>query len=1220
MNLPQDLLSQIEGDATDLYLGRSPQTIAVTQQRLMSYTNQPNSFELLQTVLSNSRNPYALVFASSSLISFVSDVWVSISFEQKNAFKNLLLSLLINHFPTFLISGFATETLANQTNFQENKAALIPPALTAVQSVSKLMAFTLKMSWVDDFENVSIDPLSQFNTTTPEVRLVGLEVMNETTMQFLSNCLKDCHNLFVNSLSLHVDNSIQIESEAVKNRMFTSTLNLGQKIWNYEFELEPLSNPDEFSSVNTPALVDLLFKAYHSPIAQNHHRTLIVQILVQLSRMRKEAWNTLDDTTLFLGVCIHHILALTQSQLGFEDHNTFHGLCRLILSLFHHTTRVVYSSPLLPLLFPPLANLTHIACTHWTWSSHSLHYLMSVWKRLAMFSPSDEENAKSQEIRKEEWRRARERWERRRVDGEGVVWVEAKPSPDPSTLPSSPDTIPPFLVSSHQPFSVNHAALLTSPSLPEGCASALNSFFISLIFDESEEQRVSAQAGFGWKMCVEQMGQIFLEAQEDKTRKRAQGEVMFDPDNVLDEDATVRLLGPLLLYPSNNLHTNIINASTSSLNAFVAAWQEVETRTISRAAPSFVYAQLSLGTIFQLTSGFISSINRTMTTESPLEFKVHLISVCMSAVQHEKERFLKEKERRAMGGQEDDDSGDDMESFLMRAIFAFFHDFKTFCISTGVRSDEQLFSRLGALHNLHTGTQALAFLISFSLTVLRTTNRSQTAIRALAFLDDVASGYISQTQLLQMEEMDDVLINHTVDTIPSLAEPSAIHTQLFQLLGRMIQNDAKSEMWDRFVLPFQQTLQNLQNTASQNSSNGVPIASSIPLGLLVSFFDSLAGLSRSILNADFNRRLFSLLTPNFSLFTALFACLKDDSDFAESFLKFIFELTDNKHMRLQLGVANSDAIHLFRTVADVAVLVQELVEAQDLAPSSVPTPTPVPFASVSTRHVPRSAIAEFSRVAEPLRLLLGSVNRIFKGQYVPFAVCELFGDPSFGRLETAVNQTLDLVGQGRVFFYPELALEVLTFINHLLSFSIRLPRTLLPATLVSFLNITLAALNSFNTTLSDVGCTILDTLFTHLFEFPSSPLALIVTAIEQDNPQLPCLLLSLLFRLVLSREKRVHDIAADALFVALLTHQQHYSSFIASFSSSVPPDQSDSFLHLMQHTLFASLPLATTLSSRRTFIANLDAVFTQFRRVFVNVAIPIRLPTLTLSSEKSWMS
>ncbi|KAK2941525.1 hypothetical protein BLNAU_23560 [Blattamonas nauphoetae] len=80
----------------------------------------------------------------------------------------------------------------------------------------------------------------------------------------------------------------------------------------------------------------------------------------------------------------------------------------------------------------------------------------------------------------------------------------------------------------------------------------------------------------------------------------------------------------------------------------------------------------------------------------------------------------------------------------------------------------------------------------------------------------------------------------------------------------------------------------------------------------------------------------------------------------------------------------------------------------------------------------------------------------------------------------------------------------------------------------------------------------------HLFDFSPFQLALNVKVIEHDSPQELCLVLSLILRLVLSREKRENFSATNALFFILSSYAA------ATFSSSGKPDRGDSFLRSMQ--------------------------------------------------------
>ncbi|KAK2959306.1 hypothetical protein BLNAU_5615 [Blattamonas nauphoetae] len=1134
--------------------------------------------------------------------------------------ENSLLSLLLNSYPQLLINGYASNRSVNGFGQSQRDISAIPTELTAIQSACKLMALALKMSWVEDCDEVSIDPLEPFFNRSLPLTFLGLELLNEivdtvqfgpglfsedenakTKIAFRDKCLLTCHSLFVTCLSAHVNESIQDVSDAVKCRMLTSSLRLGLKIWSFDFSVIRRAETPENALLNipeswfflfyTPALPDLIFRAFNLSTNIPLHRTLSLQLAKQLCLVRGLTFKTVDHETLFVSVYMHYLVPIITTQHGLADHDTFHALCQVIHSLLNLQFRSVIETPLYALFLFPFSSITRRACQFWEWSANSLYYLLAGWNHLSTCAYPSENVLAYQKSVSLKWEQKRKDWEKRETDHEGNILIFQGRGDSPqlsSAHTRQPVVIPPFCLQNNSQNPFNHITILTSPDLPQGTADALNILFISIIYPEATAQKWMQQSTYDWRMCVEEIGQTFMESNEEKNTKRAQGTVSFDTGDIAADEHIINQLGSLLLVPSTTLHTNIIGAANHALQEHLRISEQ-----FSVDPQAFLYSQLSLCTILRLASSYISTLKGPEKTQT-MDFTVHLIAVCINALSTEQEVRLQLKScgmTKYSTGQEEN------EPIVLMAALSFLKSLQKPVIKDISVSSDEIFQRLSQVCKVSTSVEAQKFCISFAILVIQTTPNVNVAVAAIEFLRSIKENYSTRAIMITMGEVDDLILHHSEEQILTFRIPSPLQLSLHWFLGELIQTDEKLPMWDQFIQPFKEKLQGLLTTVESNNQTGLSPLENISPTDLILFFDSINGLANSITSSDINRRLFSFIAPLLPLVASLFPHIKADDQCTFSVLNLLVTLSTNTQQRLAMGIASAEPVILFQCVAVVAEHVAGVVE------------NILPNANVAS--LSRTTIDEYTEAYHPLQLILTSVNNIFSGQYVPFAVCLLYQDITLPKLVSTLSKAVLSSHTEHIFFYPDLALQVLHFIYHVLSFTLSSNTLSPPATIIDFLNTTLHALHTLDDRLSFKGCDIVFLIFNHLATTPNSPLASLFTQIEEQNPTLPMTLLRCTSALSLRHPQLDIHRAADAFLYVILTHQREYPVFVDSLLPLVPDEQRGEFLQLMQTDLFANLGNLPSPITRTAFTTNIRKLYKNYRRVFMSLPLPIRLPTIT---------
>eukprot|EP00727_Mastigamoeba_balamuthi_P010545 m51a1_g6112 hypothetical protein (1280) ;mRNA; f:97617-105719 len=134
-------------------------------------------------------------------------------------------------------------------------------------------------------------------------------------------------------------------------------------------------------------LLALLFGAYAR--AQPPASVWALECVLQLVAARRSMFvgdAAYVDT--FVGVLLTHLTELLTAQTGLQHQENHHALCRTIMQLKSpHLLEALTHSPYWSSgFFSALVSFTHKSLKAWQWASNSVHYLLSFWAHLVVFT------------------------------------------------------------------------------------------------------------------------------------------------------------------------------------------------------------------------------------------------------------------------------------------------------------------------------------------------------------------------------------------------------------------------------------------------------------------------------------------------------------------------------------------------------------------------------------------------------------------------------------------------------------------------------------------------------------------------------------------------------------------------------------------------------------------------------------------------------------------
>jgi len=428
-------LRVFEGLSEKLYGNATPEDRERAQSALKPFL-EPEKIEILghiQSALSNSDNPWALLLATSSLTKVVNTHWKIFSVQARAEMRMYLL------------------------NFLANKGVKMRE-MTVVKSVVALLCLVIKLSWLDtDHAGSSAKPKSMMQmsmlSSSPSSKspldtekspdeihpilaqitkflqasllhcLLGLNILNQlvkdmntkksgnfslaghrkVAISFRDTCLLDIFRVSLSTLR-------QLLSKPVERGNYDEDL----KSESMELALSCLSfdflgtSPDESgtdsgivhvpnswrSMIEDPTTLSLFLDFYLlSAKTQSvlSYCLPALSCLVQLAAVKRSIFTKSDNRKQYVNSFVYIMITILKEQKGaiYQDSDNHHQFCRLMSRLVanYQLSQIMDTDHYLEWI-SMIATFTTNTLKAWDRAPHSSHYLLNLWSSLISSTPN----------------------------------------------------------------------------------------------------------------------------------------------------------------------------------------------------------------------------------------------------------------------------------------------------------------------------------------------------------------------------------------------------------------------------------------------------------------------------------------------------------------------------------------------------------------------------------------------------------------------------------------------------------------------------------------------------------------------------------------------------------------------------------------------------------------------------------------------------------------
>uniref|UniRef100_A0A8C8AEK4 Exportin 7 n=1 Tax=Otus sunia TaxID=257818 RepID=A0A8C8AEK4_9STRI len=387
-------LAQLENLCKQLYETTDTATRLQAEKALVEFTNSPDCLSKCQLLLERGSSSYSQLLAATCLTKLVSRTNNPLPLEQRIDIRNYVLNYL----------------------------ATRPKLATFVtQALIQLYARITKLGWFDCqkdeyvFRNVITD-VTRFLQDSVEHCIIGVTILSQLTNEinqadtthpltkhrkiassFRDSSLFDIFTLSCNLLKQVRKPSFNLNlNDESQHGLLMQLLKLTHNCLNFDFiGTSTDESSDDLCTVQIPtswrsafldsSTLQLFFDLYHS--IPPSFSPLVLSCLVQIASVRRSLFNNAERAK-FLSHLVDGVKRILENPQSLSDPNNYHEFCRLLARLkSNYQLGELVKVENYPEVIRLIANFTVTSLQHWEFAPNSVHYLLSLWQRLAASVP-----------------------------------------------------------------------------------------------------------------------------------------------------------------------------------------------------------------------------------------------------------------------------------------------------------------------------------------------------------------------------------------------------------------------------------------------------------------------------------------------------------------------------------------------------------------------------------------------------------------------------------------------------------------------------------------------------------------------------------------------------------------------------------------------------------------------------------------------------------------
>ncbi|KAL4842882.1 hypothetical protein H8958_021204 [Nasalis larvatus] len=347
----------------------------------------------------------------------------------KSSYSQLLAATCLTKLVSRTNNPLPLEQRIDIRNYVLNYLATRPKLATFVtQALIQLYARITKLGWFDCqkddyvFRNAITD-VTRFLQDSVEYCIIGVTILSQLTNEinqvsataflieadtthpltkhrkiassFRDSSLFDIFTLSCNLLKQASGKNLNLNDES-QHGLLMQLLKLTHNCLNFDFiGTSTDESSDDLCTVQIPtswrsafldsSTLQLFFDLYHS--IPPSFSPLVLSCLVQIASVRRSLFNNAERAK-FLSHLVDGVKRILENPQSLSDPNNYHEFCRLLARLkSNYQLGELVKVENYPEVIRLIANFTVTSLQHWEFAPNSVHYLLSLWQRLAASVP-----------------------------------------------------------------------------------------------------------------------------------------------------------------------------------------------------------------------------------------------------------------------------------------------------------------------------------------------------------------------------------------------------------------------------------------------------------------------------------------------------------------------------------------------------------------------------------------------------------------------------------------------------------------------------------------------------------------------------------------------------------------------------------------------------------------------------------------------------------------
>ncbi|XP_052046945.1 exportin-7 isoform X2 [Apodemus sylvaticus] len=394
-------LAQLENLCKQLYETTDTTTRLQAEKALVEFTNSPDCLSKCQLLLERGSSSYSQLLAATCLTKLVSRTNNPLPLEQRIDIRNYVLNYLATRpkLATFvtqaLIQLYARITKLGWFDCQKDDYVF----RNAITDVTRFLQDSV------EYCIIGVTILSQLTNEINQVSATAFFIEADTThpltkhrkiaSSFRDSSLFDIFTLSCNLLKQASGKNLNLNDES-QHGLLMQLLKLTHNCLNFDFiGTSTDESSDDLCTVQIPtswrsafldsSTLQLFFDLYHS--IPPSFSPLVLSCLVQIASVRRSLFNNAERAK-FLSHLVDGVKRILENPQSLSDPNNYHEFCRLLARLkSNYQLGELVKVENYPDVIRLIANFTVTSLQHWEFAPNSVHYLLSLWQRLAASVP-----------------------------------------------------------------------------------------------------------------------------------------------------------------------------------------------------------------------------------------------------------------------------------------------------------------------------------------------------------------------------------------------------------------------------------------------------------------------------------------------------------------------------------------------------------------------------------------------------------------------------------------------------------------------------------------------------------------------------------------------------------------------------------------------------------------------------------------------------------------